>query len=68
MITRLKSEYTKKLTPFLPAIAASGKSELQIITMASILEKEAKNAIAQLTTDGKFLNHVREIIRFVKEA
>ena len=44
MITRLKSEYTKKLTPFLPAIAASGKSELQIITMASILEKEAKNA------------------------
>ncbi len=32
------------------------------------LEKEAKNAIAQLTTDGQFLNHVREIIRFVKEA
>ncbi len=32
------------------------------------LEKNAKNAITQLTADGQFLNHVREIIRFVKEA
>ncbi|CAD5910950.1 hypothetical protein PCC9214_00032 [Planktothrix tepida] len=32
------------------------------------LQKEAENAIAQLSADGQFLNHVREIIRFVKEA
>ncbi len=32
------------------------------------LAREAQNAIAQLTTDGQFLNHVREIIRFFKEA
>lgn len=32
------------------------------------LAREAKQAIAQLTTDGQFLDHVREIIRFFKTA
>jgi hypothetical protein len=32
------------------------------------LAREAKTAIAQLTEDSQFLNHVREIIRFVKTA
>lgn len=32
------------------------------------LERDAESAIAQLTDDGQFLNHVREIIRFYKEA
>ncbi len=32
------------------------------------LAREAEKAISQLSTDGQFLNHVREIIRFVKEA
>ncbi len=32
------------------------------------LAREAQNAIAQLSTDGQFLNHAREIIRFFKEA
>ncbi|MEZ2236833.1 hypothetical protein [Microcoleus sp.] len=32
------------------------------------LTRDAESAIAQLTDDGKFLNHVREIIRFFKEA
>ena len=32
------------------------------------LSKEARQAIAQLTTDGQFLDHVREIIRFFKTA
>lgn len=32
------------------------------------LKKEAQNAIAQLTSDGQFLDHVREIIRFFKTA
>jgi len=44
MIAKLQSEYNKKMMSILPIIAASGKNELQIITMASILEKEAKNA------------------------
>ncbi len=30
------------------------------------LRAEARNAIAQITADGQFLEHVREIIRFVK--
>ncbi|MDY6940918.1 MAG: hypothetical protein SWY16_25080 [Cyanobacteriota bacterium] len=32
------------------------------------LAREAQNAIAQLTTDGQFLDNVREIIRFFKTA
>ncbi|WP_373534618.1 hypothetical protein [Microcoleus sp.] len=32
------------------------------------LTRDAESAIAQLTDDGQFLNHVREIIRFYKEA
>lgn len=32
------------------------------------LSREARNAIAQLSTDGQFLEHVREIIRFFKAA
>jgi hypothetical protein len=30
------------------------------------LGREARNAIAQLSVDGQFLEHVREIIRFFK--
>lgn len=43
MIAKLKDEYQKKITPIQPEIQASGKSESDIIIMASILEKEAKN-------------------------
>ena len=32
------------------------------------LARDAESAIAQLTSDGQFLNHVREIIRFFKES
>ena len=32
------------------------------------LSREARQAIAQLSTDGQFLDNVREIIRFFKEA
>jgi hypothetical protein len=32
------------------------------------LTRDARNAIAQLSTDGQFLDHVREIIRFFKTA
>jgi hypothetical protein len=32
------------------------------------LSREARNAIAQITDDGRFLEHVREILRFFKNA
>lgn len=32
------------------------------------LAREAEQALAQISEDGRFLNHVREIIRFVKDA
>lgn len=32
------------------------------------LNREAQQAVAQISADGQFLNHVREIIRFVKDA
>lgn len=44
--------------------------ELKTINQAEHdrLGREAKQAIAQLSTDGQFLDHVREIIRFFKTA
>ncbi|CDN12950.1 hypothetical protein RintRC_3814 [Richelia intracellularis] len=32
------------------------------------LSRESREAIAQLSIDGQFLDHVREIIRFLKTA
>ena len=32
------------------------------------LAREAHSAISQLSTDGQFLDHVREILRFFKSA
>jgi len=44
--------------------------ELQAVNQSEHerIAKESKQAIAQLTTDGQFLEHVREIIRFFKTA
>lgn len=46
------------------------QTELQTANQAehNRLERQAEQAIAQLTEDGQFLSHVREIIRFFKTA
>lgn len=52
------------------ARALADLSELQATNQAehARLAREAQQAIAQLSTDGLFLEHVREIIRFFKAA
>lgn len=52
------------------ASLAAVQRELQATNQAEHdrLSREARQAIAQLTTDGQFLDHVREIIRFFKTA
>ena len=50
------------LSAVIEQLEANNKAEHQQ------LSREAKNAIAQLSTDGQFLDHVREIIRFFKTA
>ena len=40
-ITAMSENFSKKIAPLLPAIQASGKTENQIIVMASIIEREA---------------------------
>ena len=49
---------------------AAGLEELRVMNQADHerLSREARNAIAQLSTDGHFLEHAREIIRFFKNA
>lgn len=49
---------------------ASAQEDLRSTNQAEHerLSREARQAIAQLTTDGQFLEHVREIIRFFKSA
>jgi UPF0755 protein len=42
VINSMSKNFEKKVTPLLPEIIASGKSEKDIITMASIIEGEAK--------------------------
>ncbi|HEY9605643.1 MAG TPA: hypothetical protein V6C85_28825 [Allocoleopsis sp.] len=51
-----------RLTASLEELRATNESQHQR------LSREAQNAIAQLSTDGQFLDHVREIIRFFKTA
>lgn len=51
-----------RLTASLEELRASNEAQHER------LSREAKQAIAQLTTDGQFLDHVREIIRFFKTA
>lgn len=50
--------------------AAAGLSTLTATNQAEHerLSQEAKQAISQLSTDGQFLEHAREIIRFFKAA
>ena len=42
VVARMRARYEEVLTPLRPDIATSGHSEREIITMASILEKEAR--------------------------
>lgn len=44
VISKLKSEYEKRVDPLRSAMKTAGRSESDIIIMASILEKEARNA------------------------
>jgi UPF0755 protein len=42
VIKSMRNNFEKKITPLLPAIISSGKTEKEIIIMASIIEREAK--------------------------
>lgn len=49
VINVMSQNYEKKINPIRPKITASGKTENQIITMASIIEKEAKGNVGGQT-------------------
>lgn len=59
MIELLKNEYEKKIGPLRTDIAVSGKTENQIIIMASLLEKEAKNATEAKVVAGILWTRIR---------
>ncbi len=59
MINLLKNEYEKKIVPLRGDIAVSGKTENQIIIMASLLEKEAKNEQEAKTISGILWTRIR---------
>jgi UPF0755 protein len=42
VLKSISSNFERKITPLRPEITASGKSEKEIITMASVIEREAK--------------------------
>ncbi len=55
-------EEISKLTVAIANLKATNESEHQR------LAQEARQAISQITVDGQFLEHARELIRFFKEA
>lgn len=59
LIELLKNEYDKKVGPLRSDIAVSGKTESQIIIMASLLEKEAKNADEAKVISGILWTRIR---------
>lgn len=59
MIGLLKNEYEKKIGALRKDIAVSGKTESQIIIMASLLEKEAKNADEAKVVSGVLWTRIR---------
>lgn len=54
----------------LVARTRSELNDMRTLTMTqhTQLVRDTQQAVAQISADGQFLNHVREIIRFVKEA
>ena len=42
VLKSIKDNFNKKITPLLPEITSSGHTEKEIITMASVIEREAK--------------------------
>lgn len=59
MINMLESQYEKKVAPLRTEIAVSGKTEKEIIIMASLLEKEAKNAEEAKIVSGVLWTRIR---------
>lgn len=57
---------TRKELNILKATLDQSKADNEVAHQR--LSQEAKSAISQLTEDGQFLDHVREIIRFFKTA
>lgn len=64
-----EEEFRKETRQALASIRTK-LADLQAIHQQDIerVSREAQQAIAQITEDGQFLNHVREIIRFFKSA
>lgn len=60
LISRMRTEYEEKIAPYREQIAASGKSEREIIILASILEREANDEESMGMVSG-ILNNRLEV-------
>jgi len=52
VIDSMSGNFTKKITPILPEIISSGKNEKEVITMASVIEREAKGEADRAIISG----------------
>ncbi|MES2985707.1 MAG: endolytic transglycosylase MltG [Patescibacteria group bacterium] len=59
IFTTIDAEYEKRITPFREMIAASGRTELQILTIASILENEVPVKEDMKVVAGIIYNRLR---------
>lgn len=68
VITLLENNYETKITPLQKQIAASGMSEHDVITLASIVEKEAFGDIDRPVIAGILFNRLNKGIRLQVDA
>ncbi len=59
VFTYMSKNFEKKIMPILPEIASSGKTEKDIITMASIIEREASGASDRNIISGILWNRIK---------
>jgi UPF0755 protein len=59
IISAMRARYAEKIAPFRDAISASGHSEKEIITMASLLEKEARTPEVRQILAGILWERIR---------
>ena len=59
IVAAMRANFDTKIAPLIPAIGASGHSLADIVTMASIVEKEARTSVDRRMVAGILWNRVR---------
>lgn len=68
VLTMMQNNFNKRLEPLRPAIAASGHTLHEILTMASLLEEEARTSETRKMISGVLWNRIKKGMRLQVDA